>query len=504
MQRPLLRFGRGVAVACLFWGHSLAFASDEGALKRLAEAQQLYSSKQYFKAARYAFAAIDENPARRAEANAWVTVSLVEAGLEQAASYFFIQTLAQGERSAIRKVLAKTERVLAAVGPDVLTPYLIKHTSASDYDSRNREAYLYVVARQALISGDEKRALSLLQTISPEAKNAGELYQLRATVQASLGNLTASFEDYQACERLASLQDLKNRCIAGQARVLYEREQFAEADRVYDRVAKQSLVWPEILFEQAWNSYRRSEFNRTLGKLVSYKSPALSFVFNPEVDVLRAQSFLSLCLYNDANQVVDDFNRTYALVGDRVKELLLKNEKSLSAFFDAGKLVVAQPLTSSQPLNRVMNRFVRSPSFQRWVQSERDLMVELQNIRGFAAAQPGVALEKGKGFPDFLAEVLNFRLKAIRALAGVFVKNSLLDYYSELISNYEKMSFIRLEMLRRFKEKLLSKKAASEERGRGNVRPTRRDDQYYWSFNGEFWNDELGDYVFGLESECHD
>jgi hypothetical protein len=187
-----------------------------------------------------------------------------------------------------------------------------------------------------------------------------------------------------------------------------------------------------------------------------------------------------------------------------VKELLLKNEKSLSAFFDAGKLVVAQPLTSSQPLNRVMNRFVRSPSFQRWVQSERDLMVELQNIRGFAAAQPGVALEKGKGFPDFLAEVLNFRLKAIRALAGVFVKNSLLDYYSELISNYEKMSFIRLEMLRRFKEKLLSKKAASEERGRGNVRPTRRDDQYYWSFNGEFWNDELGDYVFGLESECHD
>ena len=33
-------------------------------------------------------------------------------------------------------------------------------------------------------------------------------------------------------------------------------------------------------------------------------------------------------------------------------------------------------------------------------------------------------------------------------------------------------------------------------------KPSRRDDQYYWSFNGEFWNDELGDYVFGLESQC--
>ena len=111
-----------------------------------------------------------------------------------------------------------------------------------------------------------------------------------------------------------------------------------------------------------------------------------------------------------------------------------------------------------------MNRFVRSPSFQRWIQSERDLTVELQNIRTFAAAQPGVAAEKGKGFPDFLHEVLNFRLKAIRALGGAFVKNSLIDYHSELISNYEKMSFIKLEMLRRFKEKLMTRKPVDEER----------------------------------------
>ena len=25
---------------------------------------------------------------------------------------------------------------------------------------------------------------------------------------------------------------------------------------------------------------------------------------------------------------------------------------------------------------------------------------------------------------------------------------------------------------------------------------------YLWTFNGEFWADELGDYVFSLKSEC--
>jgi hypothetical protein len=61
-------------------------------------------------------------------------------------------------------------------------------------------------------------------------------------------------------------------------------------------------------------------------------------------------------------------------------------------------------------------------------------------------------------------------------------------------------------MLGRAKDKLIRKmthaKPENDGRSRGVVRPTRRDDQMFWTFNGEFWNDELGDYVFGLESEC--
>jgi hypothetical protein len=57
-------------------------------------------------------------------------------------------------------------------------------------------------------------------------------------------------------------------------------------------------------------------------------------------------------------------------------------------------------------------------------------------------------------------------------------------------------------MLGRAKHRLVYQRPGDAERNRGNVIPTRRGDQYYWSFNGEFWDDELGDYIFGLESEC--
>jgi cytoplasmic iron level regulating protein YaaA (DUF328/UPF0246 family) len=86
----------------------------------------------------------------------------------------------------------------------------------------------------------------------------------------------------------------------------------------------------------------------------------------------------------------------------------------------------------------------------------------------------------------------------------MFVKNSLIDYHSQLIANFEKMAFIKLEMLKRAKDQLVYKNSAHGNglRDWGNQKPERQDYQYYWSFNGEFWNDELGDYVFGLESQC--
>ena len=63
------------------------------------------------------------------------------------------------------------------------------------------------------------------------------------------------------------------------------------------------------------------------------------------------------------------------------------------------------------------------------------------------------------------------------------------------------MSFIKLEVLARKKQSLYEPKSKSGKRG--DIRYIERNDkQYFWDFNGEFWADELGDYVFALGSEC--
>jgi hypothetical protein len=498
-----------------------AFADSGRAQEYLRSSQSFYHQGLYFKAARYAYAANEEDSSVRAEAYSWITLGLTHAGLYNASVYFFIRTLQTQNKTAIRRVLPQTPEYLVRLGADLIRPYLIRYTTYDDYDPVSRSAYLYALGKDAILSGDEKRAVGYLNAIRQDSQIWPYALEMRGTAFAIMGQNDNALGDFRECQAQSSTLtdgietdsprynktkrdsgDLKARCLAGESRTLYQAEDFQLADRTYDRIPKASLVWPDILFEQAWNSFGKQEYNRTLGKLVSYKSPALSFVFNPEVDVLRAQTYLALCLYDDANLTVNEFNTKYVTVGEEVKKFVEHNQSNLPVFYQFGKEALRASLYSPSDMNRMANRFVRGPYFQSLVSAEQDLFREKASITQFSNVSQDIDRRQASGFSSFLSNVLGWRLKTIHLLGGAFVKNSFLDYHQALISDFEKMAFIKLEMLKRAKDQLLYHKAASNDRSRGNIIPTRRDDQFYWSFNGEFWNDELGDYVFGLESRC--
>jgi tetratricopeptide (TPR) repeat protein len=515
-----------LALATAVSGSSAWAADSDGQSQNyLSTSRQYFRQGQYFRAARYAFASIengsDRSESEKAEAYSWVTLGLARARFYHSAAYFFIKTLQTGNKDAIRRVLTETQSLLVNVGPDLLRKYLVKHTQYEDYDAANRNAFLYSLGKDALLAHQEERAISYLNGIQKSSPLWPFSLQLRGSAYAIHGNSEKAIDDFELCVKNSGRvtqglrsgsplyrqlesegDDLKARCMADVARTYYQAEKFDEADRAYDKIQKTSLVWPDILFEQAWTSFARQEYNRTLGKLVSYKSPALQFVFEPEIDVLRAQSYLALCLYPDANDVINEFHGRYGKIGELVKQFVESNAKNPEPFYAVGKHALRESIYSTEGFNPMLNRFVRGPYFARLVRSERDINSELEGIRRFGGAAEYQNL--GRGFPGFLIQVLSWRIKSVHTLGGMFVKNSLIDYHAQLISNFEKIAFIKLEMLKRAKDQLIYKNSPhkTEIRGWGNQRPERKDYQYYWSFNGEFWNDELGDYVFGLESQC--
>jgi len=488
----------------------------------LSQARALYNQGQYFSAARYAYASSQQNPRTKAEANAVVTLALGHAGLWNSATYFFIQTLQSGDRSAIRRVLTQTESLIARVGPDVIRDFLIRNTKYEDYDALNRSAYLFSLGKAAILKDDMNRALEYLNQVKSQSRLYPFSLELRGTALTIQGRIDEAVDDFRDCQKYSPLtvtevdtaspryrtqvneaKDLEARCAADEARAFYQGEKFDEAERAWDKIPKASRVWPDILFEQAWNAFAKREFNRTLGKLVTYKAPALDFVFNSEVEVLRAQSYLSLCLYDDVQKSIDDFNARYTDIGREVKRFVESNATNLEAFYQLGVRTLKDKRDTPDPVGRLANRFVRGPYFADLVAQDASLDKERGVISAFARM---TGTSANSGLAAFLTEVLKWRRKTVHQLGGAYVKNSLIDHHGVLVADFEKISYIRLEMLSRAKDKLIRKvthaKAEDDERTRGVVRPTRKDNQMFWTFNGEFWNDELGDYIFGLESEC--
>ncbi len=504
----------------------------------LADVKRAFDSGQYFSAARLAFNDANHAPnnSDRAMAYYWVTESLVRAGLDQSALYFFVRTIQIQDRVVSRKVLEMAPLFIERAGTDVMRKFLLKYTRSEDYSPRARNAYALVVTKDRLLKGDYAGAISAAQQISSNSPLYPVGLQMKATAEVMLNQVAAGIQDFGACADTAdqrnviesgsieaelaktqptamlakwnvlkkdAARDLRARCTAGQARALYESQDFEEADRMYDQIPKSSFVWTDTLFEHAWNSYAREEYNRTLGKLVSYKSPALEFAFNSEVDVLMAQSYLALCLYDDSFKVIEDFHRKLGSLARDVKYFVETNPTDARPYYTLGRQAVTDKLHSDKMMHRFLNRFVRSPNFQAMVLSEERASAERVAIARMDASRPETRTGSGAGFPGFLNVALDWRVRSIQLLGGIFVRNSMVDYHQYLISDLEKMQFMKIDILGHQKAKLMEPELANAaERGRGNRIPVRRNDQYLWSFNGEFWNDELGDYVFALESEC--
>jgi hypothetical protein len=62
---------------------------------------------------------------------------------------------------------------------------------------------------------------------------------------------------------------------------------------------------------------------------------------------------------------------------------------------------------------------------------------------------------------------------------------------------------VKLEVISKKKDLVYSNKKLISNRARGSYENVQRDSkEFFFSFNGAFWADELGDYSFGLKSNC--
>jgi tetratricopeptide (TPR) repeat protein len=365
----------------------------------------------------------------------------------------------------------------------------------------------YILAKRYLGKNKPQQALDEIAKYSEDHAAYPFVLNLRATIYSYLGKLKDAEMEFKDClrvtERRISKADSiiqkeqlitnKDYCLAGIARSQFATQDYKKADLSYLDITKDSFVWPEILFEEAWNSYYQRNYNRTLGKLVSYRAPVFDFIFKPEIEVLKALTYLKMCLYDDAKMTVDKFYQERLNSSRDLRQFLLSKGKNYRYYYD---LIADHESGKNSPLPIVDHALKSIRKEAAFIEMKGALSLALAEYNQLRKRTSNTSLKAN------LMKNIQTALDEYRSTIGGYVRSGLVSKYSELYSAFQGMSYIKLEVLAQRKEKLYQSDVIQGKK-RGDVRYIERNDkQYFWTFNGEFWADELGDYVFALRSEC--
>ncbi len=368
----------------------------------------------------------------------------------------------------------------------------------------------YILARKLFRMKLYKKALNILDlgVIRKEHPIKPYSLMLRGSILSLNGSYEKAIKAFKECvnsseNRLSSVSENKEKrqllinrdsCLLGISRSFFGKKDYEKSSFYYLDLDKSSYIWPEILFEEAWSSFYQKKFNRTLGKLVTYQAPVFSHVFNPEVNVLEALTYLEMCLWEDSKKAVDKFYLIYEKPLEKLRKMLLSFGKKYKSYYLLAKKMINGTMSGDKVLNKMFLSIIRDPAFLEMYDSFYKGGAELNRVKSLKNSQ----------FKKFLISNIKESLILQRDLIGAYFRKSIDFYFNLITKNLADMSYIKLEVLSRLRNQILSDDNQSFlEKKRGDVKYLKRNEkQYFWSFNREFWADELGDYVFALRSEC--
>ncbi len=307
-------------------------------------------------------------------------------------------------------------------------------------------------------------------------------------------DLAAGFEDQSENKKLKRyFAIVRESCIIHQARLLFKERKYDESLKAYEEIPKTSYRWPYILMEKAWAAYHTGNFNRTLGLLVTYRSPLMTSYFFPEAEVLSSLSYFRLCLWGDSLKLIDQYYNVYRPHSDALKGILLQNKNSHTYFL---KLLLS-PIKEKED----MNPFVRNLMTQ--TRKKIKFSLDLVNYRKAQNELKYVQKLKSSEFTDKLNEAVSGALSWRTKHLNHYIKKQMFSFINDMHRFSYEMFNIKLEIMSLQRDLVYNNETLISGRSRGSHENVERtSNEHFYTFNGEFWADELGEYSFGLKSNC--
>lgn len=515
----------GLSFASVAGAQGLSFGEDEveavgemsASGKIIEEGKALYNDNKFEEASLLFWKVVQDGDvsaeAFKPEAQYELGKTLFKMGLYQSSLQMFGAIVDSGESNPY---FLPTLRGLVLLTDDVPEdPILMQRLAAyrgyfpNEVPERYRDRFAYLVGRHLYNELDLEDALTMLNTVTTRSEDyakaryiAGVTYVANYEAQPAV----AAFKEVlrfltakQSSGKLnAAEQSLLDMTHLAMARVFYSTGSYNTSLKYYGLVPRTSRDWPTALFESSWAYFQMDLYNKALGNLLTINAPFFDEAYFPEGTILTAVLYFYNCRYDRVRYVLQGFDDQFAPIKSEIDTVVARYANDSEAMYK-WMIDQRQGATENYELLRVVNSALRDQQVQRKLKLIEAIEEERVNIRKKADKW------KSSSLASSLETELSVSAGFARSDAGMIAQQRLERASRELENLVLEEKKIMFEVARAEKGEIEADLRAAMVVDKDVTKRPKievSDEELYWTFDGEYWRDELGYYVFDVNSEC--
>ncbi len=489
--------------------------------KVLERAFKLYDGEDYYSASIELNKAIEgetgDVEANKQKAEFWMGKALYNMTFYSASLSYFDRIVQKGPSHAYYNATLKWLASLSRQLPDStgILEKIGKYQRAElDQPAleKVRDELYFLLGKYYYQKGNFKEAVSLFGTVQPssefyvqaklfEGATHVREFQAKPAVESFKEVLRASAESSDP--KVKPFEDLANLSLA---RTFYSTGQFDLAVKYFDRVSQDSYDWANSLFEASWANFmlKQKGYSKALGNIHTLQAPFFEDSIKPEsvaeALTVKATIYFYNCLFDRAEEAINEFNSVYPnLVGD-LKKLLAATTDNAALFELAVKIRTGSsglPEQTERATRGILGDTTMLKRFQYVEQLDRQLDLHDKAEAGWKSTNIAQAV-----FADLTLQ----RSLAVNE-AGDLARRRMIRLTRELDQLTKRVIKIEYEIIQgergNVEEEIGTESQINRTVAKRRAEEIRVDDEHIvWPFTGEYWRDELGYYRVKVANKC--
>lgn len=491
--------------------------SSSGAPPTIEDAISEYQSKKYLASSLRLYEAMESGsyPQAMADIHYYLGRNFEALQMFHAAQYHYALVVRDhADSQYFEYSLPRLVAIAEYTGDDTELAGLIARGSiAPDRAPRQAQDHLYFLEGIARYKKEDlsgaRAAFSQVDANSMNGVKAKYFEGVISNEQGKLKSAVRAFREVYRTEvdprterEAEDLVRMKDLAIVNIARIYYGLERYEDAATWYDLVERDSPYWSTGLFENAWTNFMLNDLNKSLGLLLTVRSPFFrADTFEPEANILRALTYFNLCNYKEVERILiqfeDDYRPQYEEMRTFVEAYSSKEGRKVAD--EAWDTYFGRDKRDSVLPKGLFNRILQNQDLVGVVRhldvmDQEEALVDEQKDRWRDTVGP------------YLKQVLEQDRERLKRRAGLLLLSGMAEQANYLNDKLTQSEIIRFEVVDAQRVDY-SYKASNVEltdsASKLDLDFATAVDFIYWPFNGEYWADELGYYQYTENATCN-